>query len=159
MIPLQDLGSAVDIRTKLAVTKMDFSLNDRYIEMCSQVVDKDNNIAHQFDDDIFVVWDIHNSRIEQDMEVFHKTLWPDWSLSSSINARYIDRKFNRESEDEEKKKFQLEQCFMTNVARFTLIENAICGSIFGEIFAFRFPALFLDRQNGAVFKHDGVHKR
>lgn len=45
MIPLQDLGGAVDVRTKLAVTKMDFSLNDRYIEMCSQIVDKDNNIA------------------------------------------------------------------------------------------------------------------
>jgi hypothetical protein len=35
---------------------------------------------------------------------------------------------------------------MTNVARFTLIENAIAGSIYGEIFAFRFPALFIDHQ-------------
>ena len=48
---------------------------------------------------------------------------------------------------------------MTKAARFTLIENAICGSIFGEIFAFRFPALFLDHQNVAAFKPDGVHKR
>jgi hypothetical protein len=35
MIPLQDLGGAIDIRTKLAVTKMDFSMNDKYIQMCS----------------------------------------------------------------------------------------------------------------------------
>jgi hypothetical protein len=55
-----------------------------------------------------VVWDIPGNKIEQDMDLFHKIHWPDWSLSSSINARYIDRKFNKDSEDEEKKKYLFE---------------------------------------------------
>jgi len=159
MIPLQDLGSAPNIKNKLAVTKMDFSDDDRYVEMCSQVVDKDNNVhMEQFHEDIFVVWHIPSGEFEQDMEEFHRTIWPDWSLSSSINARYIDRKFNRGTDDEEKKKFLLEQCFMTNIARFHAIENAICGSVFGEIFAFRFPALFCDKQQVLDFKFDKVPK-
>lgn len=48
---------------------------------------------------------------------------------------------------------------MTNISRFTLIENAITGSIFGEIFAFRFPALFLDHQKAQVFRHETYNKR
>lgn len=133
---------------KLAVTKMDFSGqdNDRYIQMCAQVVDKDNCVQPEmFGEDIYVVWDIQKNKFESDMETFHRTIWPDWSMSSFINARYIDRKFNRESDEEERKKFLLEQCYMSNIARFHAVDNAICGSVFGEIFSFRFHALFIDK--------------
>jgi len=45
MIPLQDVGGRMDIRSKLAITKMDFSDNDQYLQLCSQVVDVENNIS------------------------------------------------------------------------------------------------------------------
>jgi len=48
---------------------------------------------------------------------------------------------------------------MTNVARFNLLDNAIMGSNFGEIFAFRFPAVYLDKSNIMEFRHDKVPKR
>lgn len=57
-IPLQEYQSNSTVRSKLAITKMDFSDDDRYIEMCSQLIDKDNNITLGSNEDIFVVWDI-----------------------------------------------------------------------------------------------------
>jgi hypothetical protein len=57
-IPLQEYQSNAAIRSKLAITKLDFSDDDRYIEMCSQLIDKDNNITLDSQEDIFVVWDI-----------------------------------------------------------------------------------------------------
>jgi len=114
--------------------------------MTAQVVDKDNSVQPElFGEDVYVIWDIQKNKFEDDMEVFHRTIWPDWSMSSFINSRYIDTKFNRESDEEERKKFLLEQCYMSNIARFYAIDNAICGSVFGEIFAFRFHALFIDK--------------
>ena len=128
--------------------------------MCSQVIDKDNNISQeQFNEDIFVIWDIMTNRFEEDAEIFAKSQWMDWSLSSAINARYIDRKFARETDDEEKKKFILEQSYMTQVARMGEIDIVICGSVFGEIFAFRWDALTCDKQKVLDFKFDRVLKR
>ena len=40
------------------MTKLDFSDDDRYVEMCSQAIDKDNNIRAEHSEDIIVVWDI-----------------------------------------------------------------------------------------------------
>ena len=44
LIPLNELpGASAKVKNRLAVTKMDFSDSDRYIEMCSQIIDQDNN--------------------------------------------------------------------------------------------------------------------
>ena len=72
------------------------------------MIDKDNNVIIEAMEDIFVVWDISKSTLVNDMEQFKATKWPDWSMSSCINARYINQKFDRETDDEEKKKFLLE---------------------------------------------------
>jgi len=127
--------------------------------MCSQVIDKDNNISLDSAEDIFVVWDIAQNQFVSNYDMFRNTAWPDWSLSSTVNARYINSKFERENDDEEKKRFTLESCYMTDVARFNLLDNAIIGSNFGEIFAFRFPALYLDKNKLMEFRNDKVPKR
>jgi hypothetical protein len=98
------------------------------------------------------------NRFEEDTEIFAKSQWMDWSMSSAINARYIDRKFNRETDEEEKKKFILEQSYMTQVARMGEIDIVVCGSVFGEIFAFRWDALTCDKQRVLDFKFDRVPK-
>jgi len=91
--------------------------------------------------------------------MFKNTQWPGWSLSSTINARYVNTQFNRLSDDEEKKLLVHESCCMTNVARFNLLDNAIMGSNFGEIFAFRFGALILDKNHVLEFRNDLIPKR
>ena len=48
---------------------------------------------------------------------------------------------------------------MTSVSRFNLIDNAVMGSLFGEIFVFRFPAMLIDRNNVLEFMYDKVPKR
>ena len=48
---------------------------------------------------------------------------------------------------------------MMSVCRFTTVDNAIMGSLFGELFAFRFPSLFLDTNKVARFDHNLLHKR
>ena len=48
---------------------------------------------------------------------------------------------------------------MTSCARFNLLDNAVMGSIYGEIFAFRFPALYIDKNRVLEFKYDKVPKR
>jgi hypothetical protein len=58
-VPILELDGAS--KAKSAITKMDFSDDDRYIEMCSQQIDKDNNITLSEDADIVLVWDIVQS--------------------------------------------------------------------------------------------------
>ena len=48
---------------------------------------------------------------------------------------------------------------MTNIARFNLLDNAVAGSMFGEIFAFRFGATHIDKNKVPDFKYDRVFKR
>ena len=48
---------------------------------------------------------------------------------------------------------------MTSVCRFIALDNAVMGSLFGEIFAFRFPAMFIDRNHVQEFNYDRVSKR
>ena len=48
---------------------------------------------------------------------------------------------------------------MTSIARIRNLDNALMGSLFGEIFAFRFPALFIDRNHVLEFNYDKVSKR
>lgn len=151
--------NSVDQKVKLATTKLDFSECDRYIEMSSQLIDKDNNIALDANQDIFVIWDIQQGKLLNDFDSFRFVKWPDWSLSSAVNARYINKNFNRDTEDEEKKKFMLEQCYITNIGRFIKLDNAIIGTNFGEIFAFRFPALYIDKNKARDFQYDKVSKR
>ena len=80
-------------------------------------------------------------------------------MSSTINARYISDGFNKRQEDEEKKRFLLEQCQMTSIARFNLLDNAIAGSNMGELYAFRFPSIFIDKNKIIDFRHDRIPKR
>lgn len=106
-----------------------------------------------------MVWDIQRNKLVGDYDSLKFVQWPDWSLSSSINGRYIDKSCNRGTDEEEKKKYILESATITNVARFTRFDNAIMGSNIGELFAIRFAALQLQKASIVEFRHDRVYKR
>lgn len=80
-------------------------------------------------------------------------------MSSVINARYVNDGFRQKSADEERQIYSLENCLMTSVARFNLLDNAIMGSNFGEIFAFRFPSIYVDKHDVMDFDHRKLQKR
>ena len=47
---------------------MDFSLDDNFLQMCSQVIDNDNNVILESMEDIFVVWDINKGYLVSDYD-------------------------------------------------------------------------------------------
>jgi WD40 repeat protein len=159
LIRLEEYVSSAAIRNKMAITKMDFSEDDRYLETCAQVVDQDNNIQLEAQEDIYIVWDISIGKFVQDLESLRYAEWPDWSLSSSLNARYVNKGFDKGTDEEEKRKFILEACAQTAVGRFTMSDNALCGSNFGELFAFRYSSLKIDKNQVMDFYYDRTHKR
>jgi len=71
VIPLADFQSSAYVRSVMAVTAMDFSEDDQYLQMCCQrinsecVTDPNKYVSA---DDIFVVWDIGNNKMVTDLE-------------------------------------------------------------------------------------------
>lgn len=80
-----------------------------------------------------------------DYEALKKIEWSAWSLSNSINARFQGNSIRPENPEDEKKMRILETCMMTSVARFGAIDNAVCGSVHGDLYLFRFPAMIVDK--------------
>lgn len=48
---------------------------------------------------------------------------------------------------------------MSRVSRFTLLDNALCGSHNGELYLFRFAALTIEKLKVADFRFDFVKKK
>ena len=142
----------------MAVTQMDFSEDDFFLEMCSQKVVPDHIRDYSEGEDIFVVWDISQNQLVSDYDMLKKTEWVGWSLSNAINARYQGHYITPENPEEEKKLRLLEQCLMSSVGRFSAIDNAVCGSVYGDLYLFRFPAMFIDKNNVLDFSVEKLRK-
>ena len=71
------------------MTQLDFSDNDHYLEMSSQkVAGEQRRDFQEGATQIFIIWDIALNQIVSDLDKLRGSEWPDWSLSSSIFARY-----------------------------------------------------------------------
>lgn len=97
VLPLADYQSSPYIRSLLAVTSMDFSEDDNYLQMCVQRVNAEgvryrNKVAPADDNsavrDIVIVWSMQQNAIVSDLEQIRQTSWPDWSMAPTINARF-----------------------------------------------------------------------
>lgn len=47
---------------------------------------------------------------------------------------------------------------MSSVGRFGAIDNAVCGSVFGDLFLYRFTAMYVDKSAVNAFHADKVKK-
>ncbi len=47
---------------------------------------------------------------------------------------------------------------MSSTSRFMAIDNAVCGSIHGDIYLFRFPSMYVDKSQLAGFSVDKIKK-
>ena len=52
----------------------------------------------------------------------------------------------------------LEQCMMSSASRFGAIDNAVCGSIHGDLYLFRFPCMYIDKSVANAFNIDKIKK-
>lgn len=93
-----------------------------------------------------------------DFEALKKIEWSGWSLSNSINARFQGNSIRPENPEDEKKMRILENCMMSSVAKFGAIDNAVCGSIHGDLYLFRFPAMIVDKGQLGGFNLDKIKK-
>jgi hypothetical protein len=110
-------------------------------------------------DDVFVIWNIINNTMVTNFEALKQTRWPDWSMAPAINARYHGSEINLDDAIEERQLLFRELSFMSRVARFGLLDNAICGSHTGGLYLFRFPALTIEKLKVTDFRYDFVKKR
>jgi hypothetical protein len=108
---------------------------------------------------VFVVWDINNNTMVTNFEALKLAKWPDWSMAPSIFSRFHGTHINLEDPIEERQLLFRELCHMSRIARFSLLDNAICGSHLGGLYLFRFPALTIEKLKVADFRFDFVKKR
>jgi len=161
VLPLAEFQASAQLRSQLAVSQMDFSDNDNFLQLGSQKVTPDHIKDYQEGEDIFVVWDILLKQIISDYEKLKGVEWPNWSLSNAINARYQGNQIFPENPEEEKRLRIQEQCQMSAICRLggaDELDAAICGSIHGDLYMFRFPALYIDKNQVLEFSPEKVNK-
>lgn len=93
-----------------------------------------------------------------DYELLKKLDWSGWSLSNAIYARFQGNQIKYENPEDEKKARLMEQCVMSACGRFSAIDNAVCGSIHGDLYLFRFPAMYIDKSQIAGFSIEKLKK-
>lgn len=166
--PLADYTSSAYIRSLLAVTSMDFSEDDIHLQMCIQRVNSEGvryqNSVKPADDptsvrDIVVIWNIPQSQVMNDFDSMRNTQWPDWSMAPTINARVQGTTINLQNVQEERQLLYNELSYMSQVARFVVLDDAICGSQDGGLYLFRFQSLTIEKLKVIDFKFDLVKKK
>jgi len=168
ILPLADFQPSAYIRSLLAVTHMDFSEDDDYLQFCIQRVNAEgvkynNNITFADDGtnvkDIVIVWNIKRQEVVIDFDEVKNSTWPEWSMGPSINARRKGASIFLDDISEERKLLYNELVYMSAAQRFGLLDNAICGSQSGSLVIFRFLALTIERLKVKDFSFDLIRKR
>ena len=74
----------------MAVTQLDFSEDDMFLEMCSQKLGPDQirEYAQNEAEFGYSVWDIQHNQMVSDYEILKKLDWSGWCLSNGIYARF-----------------------------------------------------------------------
>ena len=168
ILPLADFQPSAYVRSILAVTHMDFSEEDDYIQFCVQRVNAEGvkyfNKVSPSDDgsnvkDIIIVWNIKRNEVVIDFDEIKNCTWPEWSMGPSVNARKKGSEVFIDDITEERKLLFNELVYMSAVQRFGLLDNAICGSQDGSLVVFRFLALTIEKLRVKDFNFELVRKR
>ena len=162
VLPLADFNTSGETRNMTAVSQMDFSDDDLFLQLCSMKIDEDN--VRNFDggeggDDIFAVWDIENNELVNDYNQLKKSEWISWTISNAINSRFLGNSLQAKTPEEESAAKIRENCIMSACQKFPTITNAVCGNTLGDIFLFRFPALFIDKGKQQEFSIENLEKK
>ena len=105
-----------------------------------------------------MIWDIQSNQMYTNFEGLKATVWPDWSMAPSINARLHGSQIHMEDVIEERQLLFKELVFMSQVTRFSLQPNAIAGSHSGNLYIYRCDALCIDKNSVNDFQYDLIAK-
>ena len=89
-----------------------------------------------------------------DLESMKSSSWPDWSMAPTINAREQGTEISLDNLQEERELLFRELSYMTQVARFVALDDAVCGSQDGGLYLFRFQAMTIEKLKVIDFKFD-----
>ena len=89
-----------------------------------------------------------------DLESMKSSSWPDWSMAPTINARVQGTEISLDNLQEERELLFRELSYMTQVARFVALDDAVCGSQDGGLYLFRFQAMTIEKLKVIDFKFD-----
>ena len=137
---------------------MDFTDDDMFLQMCSMKIDQENVKDYVGGEDIFAIWDIDNNELVNDFDSLKKSDWTTWTISNAIYSRFLGNNLHAETPDEESKLRSAENWIMSAWQKFPEIMNGVCGNIYGDVFLFRFPALFVDKSRHLEFSIDNLVK-
>ena len=73
-----------------------------------------------------------------DLEILKNCAWPDWSMAPTINARQQGTHLHLSNAEEERTLLYKETVYMSQVARFGLMDDALCGNQEGHLYLFKF---------------------
>ncbi len=65
-------------------------------------MDEDHTRDYDMGEQQFHVWDIEHGAMVSEFDQLKRVVWPEWSLSGAINARYLGQTISVENQDEEK---------------------------------------------------------
>jgi antirestriction protein len=158
VLPLADFHSSIEKRNTSAVSQMDFSNDDLFLQMCSMKIDQEHVRNYVGGEDIFAVWDIENNELVNDYDQLKRSDWVSWTVSNAIYSRFLGNSLQAENPEEESKLRAAENCIMSACQKLPSM-NAVCGNTQGDIFLFRFPALFIDKSRHLEFSIDNLLKK
>ena len=92
------------------------------------------------------------------MELLKNCIWPEWQMAPTINARQQGTHLHLSNPEDERAMLYKETVYMSKVARFGRLDDAICGSQDGTLYLFKFQALTIERLKVMEFKFDKVMK-
>jgi hypothetical protein len=125
VLPLADFNSSIEVRNTSAVSQMDFSDDDLFLQMVSMKINEDNVRDFEGGEDIFAVWDIENNELVNDYDQLKKSDWISWTISNAIYARFLGNSLQAENPDEESKLRVNENCIMSACQKFPTIMNSV----------------------------------
>lgn len=158
VLPIIDSQSSLEERNTTAVSQMDFSDDDLFLQMCSMKIDEENVRNFEGGEDIFAVWDIENNELVNDYNQLKKSDWVSWTISNAIYARFLGNYLKSKNPEEDATLKVSENCIMSACQKFPTIMNGVCGNTFGDVFLFRFSALFIDKGKQQEFSIDALEK-
>lgn len=103
VLPIADFHSAVESRSSTAVTQMDFTDDDNFLQMCSMKIDQEHVRDYEGGEDIFAVWDIQDNELVNDYDSIKKSEWSSWTISNAIYSRFLGNTLQAENPEEESK--------------------------------------------------------
>jgi hypothetical protein len=109
VLPLADFHASVEKRSTTAISAMDFTDDDQFLQMCSMRIDQEHVRDYSGGEDIFAIWDIENNELVSEYDALKKSNWVTWTISNAIYSRFLGNNLQVDSNPEEEEKLRSQE--------------------------------------------------